>query len=382
MTERKRIAVFIGTRPEAIKMAPVIAALQATRDFACTVVATGQHREMLRQVAKQFRFAVDADLDVMRPNQSLAALTAKLMEGVDGWLAANPTDLALVQGDTTTVLCAALACFYRRTPVGHVEAGLRTGNLWSPFPEEANRRIVSVLAALHFAPTDSARDALLREGVPAERIAVTGNTVIDALLLELERQRDPAVQRAIDAALSALVGVDWGTRPFVLITGHRRENFGEGIAQICDAIKALASEFSGHRFVYPVHMNPNVREHVAQRLGGLDNVALIPPQDYQTFVALMSRCRLVLTDSGGVQEEAPSLGKPVLVMRDTTERPEGTLAGTALLCGALAERIIRETRRLLIDASAYTAMATARNPYGDGRAAGRIVERVREHFRS
>ncbi|HKC49676.1 MAG TPA: UDP-N-acetylglucosamine 2-epimerase (non-hydrolyzing) [Myxococcota bacterium] len=381
MSAKKRIAVFIGTRPEAIKMAPVIAALQAASDFECTVVATGQHREMLRQVAKQFGFAVDADLDVMRPNQSLASLTAKLMEGIDGWLASGSPDMALAQGDTTTVLCAALACFYRRIPIGHVEAGLRTGNLLSPFPEEANRKLVSVLAGLHFAPTDSAREALLREGVPEAQIAVTGNTVIDALLLEIARQRESSVQRAIDAALRDLIGADWSTRPFVLITGHRRENFGEGFEQICDAITTLAVEFADHRFVYPVHMNPNVREHVVERLEGLANVALIPPQDYQTFVALMSRCRLVLTDSGGVQEEAPSLGKPVLVMRDTTERPEGTTAGTALLCGARADRIVHETRRLLTDSQAYAAMATARNPYGDGRAAGRIVDRIREHFR-
>ncbi len=380
MSAKRRIAVFMGTRPEAIKMAPVISALQNSSDFECTVVATGQHREMLRQVAKQFGFAVDADLDVMRPNQSLASLTARLMEAIDNWLASGQPELALAQGDTTTVLCTALSCFYRRIPVGHVEAGLRTGNLFSPFPEEANRKLVSVLAALHFAPTESARQALLREGVPDAQIAVTGNTVIDALMLEIERQRDAGVQRAIDAALRDLIGADWGTRPFVLITGHRRENFGEGIAQICDAITALASEFADHRFVYPVHMNPNVREHVVERLEGLDNVSLIPPQDYQTFVALMSRCRLVLTDSGGVQEEAPSLGKPVLVMRDTTERPEGTKAGTALLCGADAERISYETRRLLTDSKAYAAMATAKNPFGDGRASARIVERIREHF--
>ncbi len=382
MTAKKRIAVFIGTRPEAIKMAPVIAALHGSPEFECVVIATGQHREMLRQVAKQFGFAVDADLDVMRPNQSLASLTAKLMEGVDGWLATGKPDMALVQGDTTTVLCASLACFYRRIPVGHVEAGLRTGNLYSPFPEEVNRRMVSVTAALHFAPTDAARDSLLREGVSPSAISVTGNTVIDALMLETERQREPVVSRALDGALGDLIGADWATRPFVLITGHRRENFGEGIAQICDAITQLAAEFPEHRFVYPVHLNPNVKEHVVARLEGLDNVSLIPPQDYPAFVALMSHCRLVLTDSGGVQEEAPSLGKPVLVMRDTTERPEGTAAGTALLIGARAERITRETRRLLTDAKAYQAMATARNPYGDGRAAGRIVERIREHFRS
>ena len=361
-------------------MAPVIAALRGSSDFECAVVATGQHREMLDQVARQFGVTIDADLDVMEPRQSLAALTARLVLGIDRWLEVNRPEMALAQGDTTTVLCVGLACFYRRVPVGHVEAGLRTGDLWSPFPEEANRRIVSVLAAVHFAPTDSAREALLREGVPAERISVTGNTVIDALLLELERQRSPSVRAEIAASLSTVLGPDWATRPFVLITGHRRENFGEGITQICEAIASLASEFPEHRFIYPVHLNPNVRDHVVARLKGLANVALIPPQDYQCFVALMARCQLVLTDSGGVQEEAPSLGKPVLVMRDTTERPEGTRAGTALLCGARADRIVRETRHLLTDAGAYAAMAATKNPFGDGHAAGRIVVRLREYF--
>jgi UDP-N-acetylglucosamine 2-epimerase (non-hydrolysing) len=361
-------------------MAPVIAELRRSHEFDCAVVATGQHREMLDQVAKQFGVTIDADLDVMEPKQSLASLTARLVQGIDRWLEANRPEMALAQGDTTTVLCVALACFYRGVPFGHVEAGLRTGNLFSPFPEEANRRLVSVLAAIHFAPTDSARESLLREGVPAERITVTGNTVVDALLLELERQRNPNVQAEIGTELATLLGPDWATHPLVLITGHRRENFGEGIAQICEAIAALASEFPEHRFVYPVHLNPNVRDHVLKRLGGLANVALIPPQDYQAFVALMSRCRLVLTDSGGVQEEAPSLGKPVLVMRDTTERPEGTLAGTALLTGASADRIVRETRRLLTDAESYAAMTAKRNPFGDGQAAPRIVARLREYF--
>lgn len=377
---KKRIAVFMGTRPEAIKLAPVVAALRATDDLDCIVVATGQHREMFQQVADQFGFRVDADLNVMRPNQTLAALTARLMDGIDGWLESERPDMALVQGDTTTVLVAALACFYRRLPIGHVEAGLRTGNLWSPFPEEANRKLASALVALHFSPTQSARAALLREGVDDASIAVTGNTVIDALLMEVERQREPAIREEVEAALAVAVGADWSRVPFVLITGHRRENFGDGIEQICEAIATLAARFEGYRFVYPVHLNPNVHDHVTRALEGQKNVLLIPPQGYRAFVALMSRCRLVLTDSGGVQEEAPSLGKPVLVMRDTTERPEGVEAGTALLTGPNAASIVEHALRLLTDEDAYARMANATNPYGDGKAAGRIVDRIRRYF--
>jgi len=377
----KNVLVFMGTRPEAIKLAPVVAALDGATDFRCTVVATGQHREMFRQVADQFGFAVHADLEVMQPNQTLARLTARLMDGIDAWLEKARPDLALVQGDTTTVLVAALACFYRRIPIGHVEAGLRTGNIWSPFPEEVNRRLATPLVALHFAPTESARAALLREGVRDETITVTGNTVIDALRMELDvQERDAHVRTGIEKELGALLGADWDRVPFVLITGHRRENFGDGIEQICEAIATLARRFRDHRFVYPVHLNPNVHVHVNRLLGDLPNVRLVPPQGYRTFVALMARCRLVLTDSGGVQEEAPSLGKPVLVMRDTTERPEGVAAGTAILTGARASAIVEATIRLLTDAEAYRAMATARNPYGDGRATERIVERIRRHF--
>lgn len=371
----------MGTRPEAVKLAPVVAALRGSHDLRCTVVATGQHKEMFRQVAETFGFEVDANLDVMRPNQSLAELTARLMDGVAGWLGSAQPDMALVQGDTTTVLVASLACFYRRIPIGHVEAGLRTGNIWSPFPEEANRRLATPLVALHFAPTDAARAALLREGVPEETISVTGNTVIDALRIEVGAQAGDAALRArINEELSGLVGADWAQAPLVLITGHRRENFGEGIEQICQAIALLADRFPDHRFVYPVHLNPNVLEHVNRLLGDLPNVRLIPPQSYRNFVALMARCRLVLTDSGGVQEEAPSLGKPVLVMRDTTERPEGVAAGTAILTGPNAKAIAHHAARLLSDEAAYRAMATARNPYGDGYAAERIVERIRCYF--
>ena len=378
---KRQISVFMGTRPEAIKLAPVVAALKASADFDCTVIATGQHKEMFRQVADQFGFAIDQDLDVMRPNQALAGLTARLLEGCDARLAAAPPDLALVQGDTSTVLAAALACFYRRIPIGHVEAGLRTGNLWSPFPEEANRRLATPLVTLHFAPTEAARQALLLERVPDDAIVVTGNTVIDALQLEVEAQRrDARLRASIDADLDGLLGAGWSEAPFVLITGHRRENFGEGIAQICLAIATLARAFPDHRFIYPVHLNPNVHVHVTRALEHAGNVRLIPPQGYRHFVALMMRCRLILTDSGGVQEEAPSLGKPVLVMRDTTERPEGVEAGTAILTGPKADSIVRHATRLLTDPQAYQAMATAKNPYGDGRAAARIVDRIQRYF--
>lgn len=377
---RKSVAVFMGTRPEGIKMAPVIAALRACPDVECRVVATGQHREMFQQVADQFGFRIDADLAVMQPHQTLAGLTARLMERIDGWLASGHPDMALVQGDTTTVLVAALACFYRRIPIGHVEAGLRTGDIWAPFPEEVNRRLASPIVSVHFAPTEAAKAALLREGISERDIEVTGNTVVDALFMELARQKEPAIRAEVDAALAAILGPDWAEAPFVLITGHRRENFGEGIRQICEAVRTLARRHPGHRFVYPVHLNPNVEQNVRRLLGGLSTVHLIPPQGYRNFVALMARCRLVLTDSGGVQEEAPSLGKPVLVMRDTTERPEGVAAGTARLVGPRVESIVQHTNRLLEDPEAYLAMANAVSPYGDGRAAQRIVARVRRHL--
>jgi UDP-N-acetylglucosamine 2-epimerase (non-hydrolysing) len=383
MTRKRNIVAFIGTRPEAVKLAPVVAALRDSSDFQCTVVATGQHKEMFRQVAETFGMTVDADLDVMRPNQSLAKLTARLVDQVDDWLETNRPDMALVQGDTTTVLAASLACFYRRLPIGHVEAGLRTGNIWSPFPEEANRRLAAPLVTLHFAPTEAARAALIHESVPDHAISVTGNTVIDALRLEVARQANNATLRdRIDKELSLLVGADWAQVPMVLVTGHRRENFGHGIEQICRAIATLANRFPDHRFVYPVHLNPNVLEHVNRLLGNVQNVRLIEPQGYSNFVALMERARLVLTDSGGVQEEAPSLGKPVLVMRDTTERPEGVAAGTAILTGPNAQPIVMHATRLLTDEAVYRSMANATNPYGDGHAAKRIVGQIRRYFAS
>jgi len=374
-----RVAVFLGTRPEAIKLAPVIRALERAPDFDPIVVSTGQHREMLDQVARLFGLRIAHDLAVMRPNQALAELSARLLVACDELLARVQPDLALVQGDTTTVLAAALACFYRRIAVGHVEAGLRTFDRWSPFPEEINRSLATRLATLHFAPTELARDNLLREGVAAEYVSVTGNTVIDALHSEVARQREPSVRAEIAAQLSQALGSFPLSRPSVLITGHRRENFGRGFEQICAAIALLAQRFVDHDFIYPVHLNPNVQGPVQALLGQIANIKLIAPQPYSEFVALMQSCRLVLTDSGGIQEEAPSLGRPVLVMRNTTERPEGVAAGTVCLVGAETAPIVDGVSRLLQDPQAYARMAQAANPYGDGQAAERIVTRLRAH---
>ncbi len=370
----------MGTRPEAIKLAPVVAALERADGFEPLVVNTGQHRELIEQVITLFGIHVDRDLAVMEPNQALAPLMARLLERIDAVLADLEPDMVLAQGDTSTVLATALATFYRQIPFGHVEAGLRTGNLRSPFPEEANRVLTTPLAALHFAPTAAAADNLRREHIDERWIVVTGNTVIDALFMELERQRQPEVARQLAARLCERIGPDYGTRPFVLITGHRRENFGAGFQQICDALATLAARFADHLFIYPVHLNPNVKTVVNQRLGNTKNVRLIDPQPYSEFVALMAACGLALTDSGGVQEEAPSLGKPVLVMRDTTERPEGVAAGTAKLVGADATTIVTEVSRLLTDKAAYRAMSEATNPYGDGQAAPRILAALNQFF--
>jgi UDP-N-acetylglucosamine 2-epimerase (non-hydrolysing) len=375
----RRIAVLVGTRPEVIKMAPVAAALRASGDLEPIVLSTGQHREMLRQAAGAVEMGIDVDLDVMQPGQTLAGLTSRLITAIDGALERLKPDMALVQGDTTTVLAGSLASFYRGVPVGHVEAGLRTGDLSAPFPEEANRRLASVLAGLHFPPTERARENLVREGVDPRAIEVTGNTVIDALFMEVARQ-DAGTGARYESALAERLGRGWAERPMVLITGHRRESFGSGFEEICAAIKELSERFGGHTFVYPVHLNPNVREVVNARLGGVANVKLIEPVGYGEFVMLLRRCVLALTDSGGVQEEAPAFGKPALVMRDTTERPEGIEAGTAALVGADRGRIVGAVTRLLTDRGEYDRMARAKNPYGDGAAAGRIVSRVRRWF--
>ncbi|QDS97522.1 non-hydrolyzing UDP-N-acetylglucosamine 2-epimerase [Adhaeretor mobilis] len=377
-----QVAVFIGTRPEAIKMAPVVATLNAAEGIQPVVVNAGQHREMIRQVIELFGIPVDVDLDVMVKDQTLAGLTSRLVTRIDETLSEIKPDLVLVQGDTTTVLCAALASFYNKIPIGHVEAGLRTGNMQSPFPEEANRRLVSPLADLHFAPTDTARDALLAERIPAERILVTGNTVIDALLMEVARQEQPEVADSLAAELAEIVGESLIGREMILITGHRRENIGEGFLQICHAIRELATRRPDALLVYPVHLNPRVKDVVHKQLADLANVRLIAPQPYTQFVALARASRLILTDSGGVQEEAPSLGKPVLVMRDTTERPEGVEAGAVRLVGPNADRIVSEAMTLLTDEATHQAMARTANPYGDGQAAERIVQRVREFLQS
>jgi len=375
-----KVAVFMGTRPEAIKMAPVIKALEVEQGLQPVVISTGQHREMLQQVVDLFGLKVDHDLDVMQPNQTLASLTARLMTRIDTILNEVKPDFALVQGDTTTVLVAALACFYKRVPIGHVEAGLRTGNIYSPFPEEVNRKLATPLMALYFPPTQFGLNNLINEHVERDRILVTGNTVIDALHLEIEQQRDPAIQAQVHGELASELGKDWDGSPFVLVTGHRRENFGDGFKQICEALVQLADKHPDYRFIYPVHLNPNVHTVVHEKLGGRQNIKLIGPKNYRLFVALMSACRIVLTDSGGVQEEAPGLGKPVLVMRDTTERPEGVDAGTVRLIGANRDNIVKHVSELIDNPEAYRAMAEAKNPYGDGHAAPRISRAVREYL--
>ncbi|ELP32428.1 non-hydrolyzing UDP-N-acetylglucosamine 2-epimerase [Rhodopirellula baltica] len=378
--KRPKIAVFFGTRPEAIKVAPVIKRLADDERFELLSVSTGQHREMLDQVIDIFDLPVHHDLGVMTPGQTLAGLSSKLIASIDQILEAEQPDFALVQGDTTTVLMASLACFYRRIPTGHIEAGLRTGNLASPFPEEANRVLASPISTLHFAPTSVSEANLLNERIDPAKIFVTGNTVIDALHLEVQQQSDPAVAAKIDEELGAVLPSDWRDKRFVLITGHRRENFGGGFDEICGAISELAERFQDVRFVYPVHLNPNVSGPVQKALGAFDNVLLLPPQSYRPFVALMQACELVLTDSGGVQEEAPGLGKPVLVMRDTTERPEGVDAGTVRLVGPVRKNIVDGVSDLLSDREAYDQMARATNPYGDGTASQKILDAIAQHY--
>ncbi|MCH2557973.1 MAG: UDP-N-acetylglucosamine 2-epimerase (non-hydrolyzing) [Alcanivorax sp.] len=366
----KRILCVFGTRPEAIKMAPVVKALAADDRFESRVCVTAQHREMLDQVLSLFHIQPDHDLDIMAPGQDLHQITSRILLGLSPVLRAEQPDMVLVHGDTTTTLAATLAAFYEKIPVGHVEAGLRTGNLLSPWPEEANRKLTGVLARAHFAPTHTARDALLAEGVAPASILTTGNTVIDALLwVKARLDQDQALRAELSGRLP--FGL---TRPMVLITGHRRESFGGGFERICQAVARLADAHPGTDFVYPVHLNPNVQEPVKRLLGRRDNVHLIAPQDYLPFVWLMSNARVILTDSGGIQEEAPSLGKPVLVMRDTTERPDALDAGTVKLVGTDETAIFDETDRLLTDAAAWSAMSLAHNPYGDGQAARRIAD--------
>lgn len=366
----KTLCVF-GTRPEAIKMAPLALALAGDERFDAKVCVTGQHREMLDQVLDLFEIKPDFDLNIMKPGQDLTDVTTAILQGMRQVLVDFRPDIVLVHGDTATTLAASLAAYYQQIPVAHVEAGLRTGNLYSPWPEEANRKLTGALANLHFAPTRNSQDNLLNEGVDQDRIVVTGNTVIDALLDVVKRLDEDSELYARAAAPVAFLDP---SRKVVLVTGHRRESFGGGFERICQALMEVAQQHPDVDIVYPVHLNPNVREPVNRLLSGIDNIQLIEPLDYLPFVHLMSRAYIILTDSGGIQEEAPSLGKPVLVMRDTTERPEAVAAGTVKLVGTEVSNIVRELNRLLLDQEAYRAMSFAHNPYGDGKACQRILD--------
>lgn len=369
----KKILAIFGTRPEAIKMAPLIKELQKhPEQLSCKVAVTAQHREMLDQVLQLFDIKPDYDLDIMHAGQTLFDITRRVLSGLEQVLENENPDLVLVHGDTSTTSTAALASFYRQVPVGHVEAGLRTGNKYSPFPEEINRRITGVLADLHFAPTREAADNLRKESVPSEKVFITGNTVIDALLATVHEEyrfQDPV-----------LGNIDYTNKRILLVTTHRRENLGQPLRQVYRALCTLADEYPDIEIVFPVHKNPAVRELAHEELGDLKCVHMIEPMDYEPFVNLMGRCHMVLTDSGGLQEEAPSLGKPVLVLRDTTERPEAVGAGTVKLVGTARERIEEEARRLLGDKNHYRKMANSVNPYGDGKASARIRRAIQFYF--
>jgi UDP-N-acetylglucosamine 2-epimerase (non-hydrolysing) len=372
-----KILVIFGTRPEAIKLCAVVSHLRREYpECSVRVCVTAQHRHLLDQVLKVFEIRPEYDLDCMLPGQSLFQSTSKMLPALESVLLQEKPDLLLVQGDTTSTFCGSLAGFYARVPVGHVEAGLRTGDLYEPFPEEFNRVVAGRLASLHFAPTESAANNLRNEGIAPEKISVTGNTGIDAVLYVKN-----SVQRSYWAEQRP-VPLDPG-RKLIVVTAHRRESFGDGFEQICGALAELARRNDVH-IVYPVHPNPNVRKPVYRYLQGRNNISLVEPMEYVPFVALLMRAMVVLTDSGGIQEEAPSLGKPVLVMRDKTERPEGVLAGTARLVGLSRERIVSECVRLLVDREAYQSMARAHNPYGDGRASERIGKAIHQflHVRS
>ena len=366
----KTLCIF-GTRPEAIKMAPLVLALAADERFEAKVCVTGQHREMLDQVLGLFSITPDFDLKIMKPGQDLTDVTSAILQGLKTVLNDFKPDIVLVHGDTATTFAASLAAYYQQIPVAHVEAGLRTGNLYSPWPEEGNRKLTGALAKINFAPTETSRENLLREGVSPANIVVTGNTVIDALLDVVKRlDQDPKLLAQASAPAAFLDPA----RKMILVTGHRRESFGDGFERICQALMEVAQQHPEVDIVYPVHLNPNVREPVNRLLNGIGNIYLIAPLDYLPFVHMMTRAHIILTDSGGIQEEAPSLGKPVLVMRDTTERPEAVSAGTVKLVGTHTADIVRELNRLLVDTTAYRDMSYAHNPYGDGNACQRILE--------
>lgn len=371
-----KILTVFGTRPEAIKMAPLALALEADERFNAKVCVTGQHREMLDQVLNLFQIHPDFDLKIMRQGQDLTDVSTAILQGMKNVFSEFRPDMVLVHGDTATTFAASLAAYYHQIPVGHVEAGLRTGNLYSPWPEEGNRKLTGALAKLHFAPTVTSEQNLLREGVSAATIVVTGNTVIDALLDVIKRLDQDQELYAKAAAPAAFLDA---SRKIILVTGHRRESFGGGFERICQALVNVAQDHPEVDIVYPVHLNPNVREPVNRLLSGISNVHLIEPLDYLPFVHMMSRAYIILTDSGGIQEEAPSLGKPVLVMRDTTERPEAVDAGTVKLVGSDTANIVRELKSLLLDESTYQRMSIAHNPYGDGHACRRIIEALIEN---
>ncbi|WP_442808044.1 non-hydrolyzing UDP-N-acetylglucosamine 2-epimerase [Trinickia soli] len=367
----KKVLTVFGTRPEAIKMAPLVKALADEEDIDAKVCVTAQHRQMLDQVLELFEIVPDFDLNLMREGQTLGDLTSGILQSIGTVYDAWQPDIVLVHGDTTTTLAASLAAFYRYIPVGHVEAGLRTGNVWSPWPEELNRRVTDAVSSWLFAPTEQAKHNLFCEGAPAAHVVLTGNTVIDALL-QVKRKLD------VDVALTGSIAARYpfldASRRLILVTGHRRESFGEPFKHFCEALRQIALHYDDVQLVYPVHLNPNVRTPVSAVLSDVPNVHLIDPQDYLPFVYLMSRSYLIITDSGGIQEEAPALGKPVLVTRETTERPEAVRAGTARLVGTHTERIVSEVSRLLDDRGQYVSMAHANNPYGDGHASERIVD--------
>ena len=375
----KKIMLVFGTRPEAIKMAPLIDALkQYPNEFEVLVCITAQHREMLDQVLSIFKIQPDIDLNLMKVGQDLPSLFAAVLSGMHTVLLQHRPDMVLVHGDTSTTLATAMAAFFNGTPIGHVEAGLRTYRIAEPFPEEFNRQVVSKIARWNFAPTEGNRQNLLDEGFADASIAVTGNTVTDALFWVLQKiDSDRGLKKEISGFLSNVLNFNFDRQRFVLITGHRRENFGIGIEQICAAIQELAKQYPIIQFVYPVHLNPHIQEPVKELLSKLENVHLIEPLNYTNFTYLMSKCYLVLTDSGGIQEEAPSLGKPVLVMRDVSERPEAITAGSVRLIGARKEAIISAVSELLDDEAVYQSMAKAINPYGDGRACERIIAALR-----
>ena len=371
-----KVLTVFGTRPEAIKMAPLVHALARDPHFEAKVCVTAQHREMLDQVLKLFSIVPDYDLNIMQPGQGLTEITCRILEGLKPVLESFKPDVVLVHGDTTTTMAASLAAFYQRIPVGHVEAGLRTGDLSSPWPEEGNRTLTGHLATYHFAPTETSRQNLLRENIVDNRITITGNTVIDALFWVRDRVlSDEALRNELTQRYPFLAN----GKKMILVTGHRRESFGRGFEQICHALAEIAANNPDVQIVYPVHLNPNVSEPVNRILGHVENVMLIEPQDYLPFVWLMNRAWLILTDSGGIQEEAPSLGKPVLVMREMTERPEAVSAGTVCLVGTDSQRIVNEVTRLLHDESAWQAMSRAHNPYGDGQACHRILSALKNN---